>query len=168
VTSNNHHDLPNGWAYLFLKDITVDEKNAIKRGPFGSAIKKEYFQPSGYKVYEQQNAIYGNSELGKYFIGENKFKELQDFEVKPGDLIISCSGTIGKIAIVPENAPRGIINQALLKITLEKKIVFPKYFTYLFTSQAVQKNVLDKTRGTAIKNIASVKDLSKYLANSTN
>ncbi len=161
MTSSSRHDLPSGWANLFLEDITSCEQNSIKRGPFGSAIKKEYFQPSGYKVYEQQNAIYNNFELGKYFIGDNKFNELQDFEVKPGDLLISCSGTIGKIAILPENAPRGIINQALLKITLDNRIVFSKYFTYLFASQAFQKTVLDKTRGTAIKNIASVKDLKQ-------
>jgi type I restriction enzyme S subunit len=152
-------DLPKGWAYFTLYDIASNEKNAIKRGPFGSAIKKEYFEPSGYKVYQQQNAIYNDFFTGKYYIGEKKFQELKDFELKPGDLLISCSGTIGKIALVPDNIQRGIINQALLKITLDSRIVFAKYFSYLFGSVSFQKKVLKNTCGTAIKNITSVKDL---------
>lgn len=86
---------------------------------------------------------------------------MKDFELKPGDLLISCSGTIGKIALVPDNAQRGIINQALLKITLDPRIVFAKYFSYLFGSESFQKTVLKNTRGTAIKNITSVKDLKQ-------
>lgn len=154
-------ELPKGWAYFTLANLASAEKNAIKRGPFGSTIKKEYFEPSGYKVYQQQNAIYNDFSTGKYYIGEKKFQELKDFELKPGDLLISCSGTIGKIALVPENAQRGIINQALLKITLDPRIVFAKYFSYFFGSESFQKKVLKNTRGTAIKNITSVKDLKQ-------
>lgn len=58
--------------------------------------------------------------MERYFIDEKKFEELKAFEVKPKDLIISCSGvTLGRIAEIPLNAPKGIINQALLKLTLD-------------------------------------------------
>ena len=40
---------------------------------------------------------------------------MKRFELKPGDLIMSCSGTMGKIAIVPLNIEKGIINQAFIK-----------------------------------------------------
>lgn len=153
--------LPNGWAFLTLENFTSNENNAIKRGPFGSAIKKEYFVPSGYKVYEQKNAIYNDFNIGNYFINESKFQELKDFAVKPGDIIISCSGTIGKLAIIPQNAPKGIINQALLKLSLDTRIILTKYFSYLFTSDFFQKKVLKNTRGTAIKNLESVKALKQ-------
>jgi len=153
------------WTYqkagriLLSMILHSNEKNAIKRGPFGSAIKKEYFEPSGYKVYQQQNAIYNDFFTGKYYIGEKKFQELKDFELKPGDLLISCSGTIGKIALVPDNIQRGIINQALLKITLDSRIVFAKYFSYLFGLYPSRKKFLKILVGPQIKNITSVKDL---------
>ena len=35
---------------------------------------------------------------GKYFIDEKKYMELINFNVQPGDLIVSCSGTLGRIA----------------------------------------------------------------------
>lgn len=115
--------LPHGWESARLIEVVVTSKSAIKRGPFGSAIRKEFFVPDGYKVYEQKNAIYNDFELGTYFINEEKFNELKDFEIKPNDIIISCSGTIGRIAIAPQNISQGIINQALLKITLNEKVL---------------------------------------------
>lgn len=99
--------------------------------------------------------------LGNYFIDEEKYKELYSFSVKPGDLIVSCSGTVGKIALIPEGAPEGIMNQALLKIQLNNKIILMQYFIYLFYSEPFISNVLDKSRGSAIKNIAATKVLKE-------
>ena len=46
------------------------------------------------------------------------------FKVVPGDLIISCSGvTLGRIAEVPNGAKAGIINQALLKLSLNQELM---------------------------------------------
>lgn len=42
---------------------------------------------------------------------------MKRFELNEGDIIMSCSGTMGKIALVPKGIKAGIINQALLKLT---------------------------------------------------
>jgi len=152
-------ELPRGWASTKTDEIISPTKNAIKRGPFGSAIKKAFFVEKGFKVYEQGNAIYNDFRRGNYYISKEKFEELAGFEVKPGEFIISCSGTIGKIALVPDNAERGIINQALLKIATDPRLISPKYFLNLFRSEGFQKKILSGTRGVAITNINSVKDL---------
>ncbi len=143
----------------YLTDIVKDSKWSIKRGPFGSALKKQFFVPFGYKVYEQKNAIKNNFEIGNYYVNEEKFNELQAFELNPRDIIISCSGTIGRIAVAPDNLEKGIINQALLKISLNEKKVSIPYFTYWF-SDFVNEGSL-RTKGAAIKNIVSVKELKK-------
>jgi type I restriction enzyme S subunit len=67
------------------------------RGPFGGALKKEFFVKDGYAVYEQQHAIYNQFDDIRYFIDENKFKAMQRFELASGDLIMSCSGTMGNV-----------------------------------------------------------------------
>ena len=121
------------WSLSRLIDIVSSEKNSIKRGPFGSTIKKSFFVPKGYKVYEQKNAIYSDSTLGNYYIDKKKFEDLFDFQVNPGDFIISCSGTIGKISQLPANAELGIINQALLKIKIDERVILPKYFLSLLS-----------------------------------
>jgi restriction endonuclease S subunit len=99
----------------------------FKRGPFGGSLKKEIFVRSGYKVYEQKHAIQNNFEIGEYYISPDKYEEMKDFALNSGDLIISCSGTMGKIAIVPNQFAPRIINQALLKLTPKLDKVIPLF-----------------------------------------
>jgi type I restriction enzyme S subunit len=143
-------------------DKTLDKvSSSLVRGPFGGALKKEFFVHSGYKVYEQRNAIYATVDLGNYFINEDKFKELQRFEVKPGDFIVSCSGTIGRIYQIPENYQKGVINQALLKITINSSEIDEKYFFYQFTWDHFQNKVIDDTQGGAMKNLVGMDKFKK-------
>jgi|26BtaG_2_1085354.scaffolds.fasta_scaffold14688_2 type I restriction enzyme S subunit len=130
----------------------------LVRGPFGGSLKKEIFVDDGYAVYEQNHAIYGKFEF-RYFITEDKFNSLKRFSVKAGDLIMSCSGTMGKLAIIPDDFKNGLINQALLKIT-PHEILNKYYFKYYFEN-TVTKVINDNSRGGAIKNVASVSELKK-------
>ena len=138
------------WEKKKLGDIC-----GFVRGPFGGSLKKNIFKPEGYAVYEQQHAIYDQFDDIRYFIDENKFNEMKRFELNSGDLIMSCSGTMGKIAIVPENIKKGIINQALLKLTPSKKIstVFLKLW---MQSESFQESLKEYSGGAAIQNVASV------------
>lgn len=139
--------------YLTLNDVCE-----FVRGPFGGSLKKEIFINEGYAVYEQQNAIYNRFKF-RYLISKNDFQRLKRFEVKTNDLIMSCSGTMGKIAIIPDNAPKGIINQALLKLT-PKSNIDSHYLKYYFEN-TISKIMNDSARGGAIKNVASVSELKK-------
>ena len=125
------------------------------RGPFGGSLKKNIFKPNGYAVYEQQHAIYDQFEEIRYFIDENKFNEMRRFELNPGDLIMSCSGTMGKIAIVPENIRKGIINQALLKLSPSKKVL-NSFLKLWMQSESFQDSLKKYSGGAAIQNVASV------------
>ena len=159
------YDLPGGWIWCrFNNLIDFTKKYPMKRGPFGSSIKKSFFVPKDkntYKVYEQYNAIYNDMNFGRYYINQDKFNELKAFEVDPGDLIISCSGTIGKIGFLPEKIERGIINQALLKICINENILVKRYFSMLFESYIMKTDKLTDLKGTAIKNIPGVDVLKK-------
>ena len=140
------------WKQVKLQDVC----SSIVRGPFGSSLKKEFFVKNGYKVYEQKNAINQSADLGKYYIDEKKFKELQRFECKVGDIIMSCSGTVGKLFQLPENSKRGIINQALCKFSLNNKIKSTYFLKYL---EKVIGNM--ELNGSGIKNISSVSYIKK-------
>lgn len=126
-------ELPKGWRILKLKEITI-EKEGLRRGPFGSSIKKEFFVSDGYKIYEQGNAINDDPYRGKYFVDEQKYQELINFKALPGDLIVSCSGvTLGRICELPADAKAGLINQALLRIRLKKDMILNNYFILHFS-----------------------------------
>lgn len=125
------------------------------RGPFGGSLKKNIFVKDGYAVYEQQHAIYNQFNEVRYFIDENKFKEMIRFELLPNDLIMSCSGTMGKVAIVPSKIKQGVINQALLKLTPNPDIN-RVYLKWLMTSSYFQDKLNELSGGAAIQNVASV------------
>ncbi len=119
-----------------------------------SALKKEYFvEPSktSYKIYEQKHAIQKNATIGSYYITEEKFKELSRFELKPFDIIMSCSGTIGELYRLPSDAEKGLMNQALLKFTLNANVCY-EYF--MFTMGCLKKYFV--VRGSGLQNIGSV------------
>ena len=133
------------------------------RGPFGGSLKKSIFKEDGYVVYEQKHAIHDHFNQIRYFIDEDKFKEMIRFELKPGDIIMSCSGvTLGKVAIVPDGIKRGIINQALLKLT-PKKNVSVHFIKHWLRSSIFQKIIFDFAGGAAIPNVPSAKILKDIL-----
>ena len=139
-----------GWESYSLEKVC----SSIVRGPFGSALKKEYFvnpDETTYKVYEQKHAIQKDAEIGNYYITKEKFNELSRFEVKSGDIIMSCSGTIGELYAIPSGSKKGLINQALLKFTLNEKICVS---FFLFLMDCVKKDFT--VRGTGLQNIGSV------------
>jgi type I restriction enzyme S subunit len=144
-----------GWELKSIDSVC----KAIVRGPFGSALKKEFFVPQSndtYKVYEQKHAINKDISIGEYFITNEKFKELRRFEVFPLDIIMSCSGTIGELFQIPIDAPKGVMNQALLKFTLNNTIL-PSMFIRIMG--AVKENMV--VHGCGLQNIGSVKEIKQ-------
>lgn len=151
----NLSDLPRGWCWVGIAALSSHGSHSIQRGPFGSTLKKSIFVPSGYQVYEQQHAISGDCSTGRYFITREKYEEMVAFRVSAGDIIISCSGTIGKAVVVPVEAKEGVINQALLKVTLNQDIIFTPYFLLAWASRMEEV----RRRGTGMMNLSGVDDL---------
>ncbi len=148
-------EMPESWDVGSLAKI-VQPNGGIKRGPWGGSIKKEIFVETGYKVYEQRNVIANDFSLGSYFVDDDKFNELADFRVQAGDILITAAGTLGKLAVVPQGAPPGIINQALLRIRLNQLVVNRDYFRFVF-DYAVSNNILERySHGATLKNLSSV------------
>ena len=152
-----------GWETKTIEQLVSKNKNSIKRGPFGGALKKEIFVEEGYLVYEQYHALNNDFSMERYFIDDKKFEELKGFEVKPKDIIISCSGVyLGKLAIVPKNAKKGIINQALLKVTIDESIMTNDFFVFHFSHKNFREKYFDANRGAGIPNFPPMSEFKKF------
>jgi type I restriction enzyme S subunit len=149
------------WETVTLEDVTTDGSDGLRRGPFGGAIKKEIFLPEGYKVYEQKHAIYGDFDSGDYFIGDFHYRKLRNFAVQPGDMLVSCSGTLGRVAIVPDTARPGIINQALLRIRPNLQLVHAPFLKMLLESPDIHSRLFGSAGGSAIKNVRPLAAIRK-------
>lgn len=147
----------NEWKNLKLNEVLEDKTNGIKRGPFGGALKKEIFVNHGYAVYEQKNAIYDNQSF-RYYIDKKKYEQMKLFAVQPEDIIMSCSGTIGKLSKIPKNYKKGIINQALIRFRTNSHI-YSQFFLIYMRSNVMQRKILEANPGSAITNLIPVKEL---------
>lgn len=136
---------------VVLKD-TLLPKGYI-RGPFGSALKRGDMLEAGIPVYEQQHAIY-NVRNFRFHISNEKYETMKRFTVQPGDLIISCSGTVGKVSIIRENDPKGIISQALLLLRVDESVVDADYLRYFFLSQEGYNAIVSRSSGSVQVNIS--------------
>jgi type I restriction enzyme S subunit len=139
------------FEYCSLSKI-LNEKGYI-RGPFGSKLVRHELQDHGVPVYEQQHAITGSRSF-RFFIAQEKFVELSRFQVKTNDLIISCSGTVGKISIIKEGDPLGIISQALLILRPDPEIMIPEFLYYYLNTHEGQQRLITASHGSVQVNIA--------------
>ena len=152
-------EIPQGWEWCRLNDLAL-----YRKGPFGSSLTKSMFvtkSNQSVKIYEQKNAIQKDFLLGDYYISKEKFEAMQSFIAKPNDIIVSCAGTIGETYLLPLDAPVGIINQALMRVTLfDLNMVeyWQIYFAYMLLNEAQMKGF-----GSAIKNIPPFEYLKAVL-----
>ena len=139
------------WNDVVLKDV-LSEKGYI-RGPFGSALKRAEMKSEGIPVYEQQNAIYDNR-IFRYYIDEEKYQSLKRFTTYTDDLIISCSGTVGKVSIIKHDDPKGIISQALLTLRVNKDLILPEFLKYFLSSYEGYNSLVSRSTGSVQVNIS--------------
>jgi type I restriction enzyme S subunit len=140
--------IPGDWEVGGFKNLVNPlDKNAIKPGPFGSALKKSFYVNDGYKIYGQEQVISGDATYGNYYISEEKYKSLEGFKVDAGDILISLVGTIGKILIVPADFEKGIINPRLLKITPDKNRADSEFIAHLLNSDFLIQQMNQKSHG---------------------
>ena len=170
TTINNEHkklNVPNLRFPEFQGEwekFTFEEIAQYKKGPFGSALKKDLFVPrseNAIKVYEQQNAIKKDWTLSRYYITKDYFNtHMKQFVAKAGDLIVSCAGTIGEVYELPKDAEEGVFNQALMRVRVNNGIVNKEIFITVFSSM-IDKFSKIYSNGSAIKNIPPFADLKR-------
>lgn len=145
-----------GWEVKKLGD-NVEE---MFLGPFGSALKVDSYVPkedSYCMVYEQKHAIKKSINLENHYINKEKFDSLKRFCVMPGDFIMSCRGTIGKLYQIPPGAPMGIIHPSLMKIRLKQNGYDSTYFNFML----VKIVAIESTNGNCVQMAITAKALSK-------
>ena len=148
------------WQQVKFKNL-LNSEEGIRRGPFGSALKKELFvQNSEYVVYEQQNAIYDHFNT-RYRISEEKYHELKKFILLPGDFIMSGAGTIGKISLVPEEIEKGVFNQALIRLRVNKN-TDKEFFLQWMRSSEMQNKLTKANPASAMVNLVPMSEVKEW------
>jgi type I restriction enzyme S subunit len=151
-------EVPAHWGVKKFKYLC----DRIIAGPFGSSITKDMYVKQGYKVYGQEQVIPNDFSVGDYYINEKHYLELFRYIVCEGDILISCVGTFGKVAVFPKEAEPGIINPRLIKAEASPTHN-PSYIRELLKSEMVFKQFELLSRGGTM-GVINIAILSEILA----
>ena len=107
------------WVQRPLMDLVKAEKFAIVDGPFGTQMKVEEYVSEGVPVIEMEhlNDCVITQRLERC-ITPKKFEQLKRSAVYPDDIVISKTGSLGYLGVIPHSVERGIITSRLAKISL--------------------------------------------------
>jgi type I restriction enzyme S subunit len=149
--------VPSHWQVRRMKHL-VREGIA---GPYGSSLTKSMYTASGYRVYGQQQVIPDDFTVGDYYIPEGMFTDMQRYQVRPNDVLISVMGTIGRAAVVPGDAEPGIINPRLVLYRVHDALILPRYLQAFLNCPASQKYFALAAQGTTMEglNMSSIGEL---------
>lgn len=120
-------EIPAHWEVKRGRFLVLQGRSSIKPGPFGTQLKTGDYVPEGVKVFNQETVINGDFGRGEDFVPSEKFEQLSEFETKPGDLLLTTRGTIGRCAIVPKGIPKAIIHPCLMRIRLDPQVMTNEY-----------------------------------------
>lgn len=135
------------WTESRIDELGDGRRPVLKAGPFGSSVTKATYQASGYKVYGQQEVVAKDLKAEAYFVSEATFRRHKGCEVKPGDLLMTMMGTIGRVYRVPEGAPEGIINPRLVRIALDSSRILPEFAEAALEQPSIQRLLNRRSHG---------------------
>lgn len=149
TNSESKEEIPESWVYSTLDPFLDVERAGMKTGPFGSLLKKHEHLHEGVPVLGIENISSGTFVTGsKIHISEEKSEELSMYDIVGGDLIISRSGTVGDICVVPDNLGTLRFSTNLMRVSFLRNSIDSRYFCFLFLgSRYVLRQVSSLCKG---------------------
>jgi type I restriction enzyme, S subunit len=137
---------PQGWDRIPLSQLLRDNKGALQSGPFGSNLHNADF------VNEGTVFVVGidNVQDTGFQIGRNrritweKYQELKKYKLKPGDVLITIMGTVGRICIFPEWIGDAICTKHVYRIQTNQDLLDPEYLCASIGSRPPYVHSLDR------------------------
>ncbi|EPD2376852.1 restriction endonuclease subunit S [Vibrio vulnificus] len=136
----------NSWKTVCIDDIKSPEKYSCVGGPFGSSLSRKHYVDSGVPVIRGVN-LSGDSfsESDFVFVSKEKALELQRNMAFRGDLVFTQRGTLGQVALIPEDSKydRYVVSQSQMKLTVNSEIADP-YFVYSYFRTKEAKTLIER------------------------
>ena len=132
------------WERVTIEKFLSKNRKPMATGPFGTMLKKHEHKQTGVPVLGIENIERGIfQQCNKIFVSPEKAEELKAFELHTNDVIISRSGTVGELCLVPEHMNGALLSTNLMRVTLDENEIMPRYFVYLFLSKGI---VIDQVK----------------------
>ena len=132
------------WERVTIDRFLSKKIKPMSTGPFGTMLNKQEHQSSGVPVLGIENIGRGAFKYGnKIFVTPEKAEYLKSFMLHTNDVIISRSGTVGELCLVPKSMDGALLSTNLIRVTLDESVIMPKFFVHLFLSKGI---VIDQVK----------------------
>ena len=147
--------IPKDWEVVTVADIAIDVTDGDHHTPERS--------DSGVFLLSARNVLNGYLALEDVdFVPEHEYQRMiRRCYPEPGDILISCSGTIGRVCEVPADF-RGVLVRSAALVKLERTRCQSRFIEAEFQSDTVQTQILMEQLQAAQPNLfqGSIKRLS--------
>jgi type I restriction enzyme S subunit len=118
--------IPKHWRVQRIDELLADVDPPMRSGPFGSALLKEELVESGVPLLGIDN-VFPEKFVRDYsrFVHPQKAERLRRYRVRPGDIMITIMGTVGRCCVVPEDVGVALSSKHTWTISLNRKIYSP-------------------------------------------
>lgn len=151
ITCDNPHyrKLPKGWIIAHLSNI-AEIKN-------GYAFKSSnYISSNGIRIIRIANVQDGfiEDKTPQYYPKES-CDDIEKFFLKEKDLLMSLTGNVGRVGLLPQSFLPAALNQRVACIRENELLIDKEYLYYLFQSNEFQRKCIKSAKGVAQLNIST-------------
>lgn len=137
--------LPADWTCRPLEKLLAGIPNAMRSGPFGSALVKAELVDEGVPFLGIDN-IFPERFVTKFrrFLSPQKYVSLARYAVRPTDVIITIMGTVGRCCVVPSDLGEALSSKHLWTMTFDREKVLPDLICWQLNHAAWVKRWFDR------------------------
>ena len=146
---NSHYEnLPQGWAVCRLNDMVRIQN--------GFAFQSAKYIDVGVRIIRITNVQSGYiiDESPKFY-PHNLMVGLDEYNLKNGDLLMSLTGNVGRVGIMPENLLPAALNQRVCCIKPKNNDIDKMYLFYYFQAEQFIQDCIASGKGVAQLNVST-------------
>ena len=141
---------PKGWEIRAFKNTSTK----VQIGPFGSLLHKEDYIQDGIPLVNPMHIVSGKIQVGiEQTISEDKAKELRNYRIKNGDVIMGRRGEMGRCAIVTENENGFLCGTGSLFIRPLQEELISVYIANVLSSEPMKNSLEALSQGVTMPNL---------------
>jgi type I restriction enzyme S subunit len=131
LTDEEKSLLPSGWRWAKVRDLGNDPEETVQVGPM--SMRSKDFTSSGIPVLNVGCVQWDRFEERKLdYLPREKAEQFARYGMKPGDVLFTRSGTVGRCAVVQGYQKGWLMTFHLLRVRVDPDRCLPTYLRIVF------------------------------------
>jgi type I restriction enzyme S subunit len=112
--------LPRDWGVAPVAELLADVEPAMRSGPFGSELRKSELVSAGVPLLGIDNVQVDDFvRVYRRFVPPDRAASLRRYAVRPGDVLVTIMGTVGRSCVVPHDIGEALSSKHIWALTLD-------------------------------------------------